>query len=199
MTAAAYFSEARNLQRVHEGPLGDYIDPYASRLVREGYRRPTAWRCLRLIADLSRWLDLRQLGVSDLDEALVACYLASRAGHRRPQKGDRPTLTGCWRFSARPPRSPLLCQQSRAPPNRSSAVLPVIWLGSEASFASRSFIIGRLFGYSFRRPASGRLKISQSSIRPSLLVSSSAMRGTTVRRQPRACAGRSGRSCGTCN
>ena len=92
MTAAAYFSEARNLQRVHEGPLGDYIDPYASRLVREGYRRPTAWRCLRLIADLSRWLDLRRLGVSDLDEALVARYLASRAGHRRPQKGDRPTL-----------------------------------------------------------------------------------------------------------
>ncbi len=92
MTTSAYFSRARNLRRLHEGPLGVYIDLYASRLVREGYRRPTAWRCLRLIGDFSRWLELQQLGVSDVDEETVGRYLADRAGHRRPQKGDRPTL-----------------------------------------------------------------------------------------------------------
>ena len=92
MTTSAYFSRARNLRRLHEGPLDVYIDVYASRLVREGYRRPTAWRCLRLIGDFSRWLELRQLGVSNVDEETVARYLADRAGHRRPQKGDRPTL-----------------------------------------------------------------------------------------------------------
>ncbi len=92
MTTSAYFSRARNLRRLHEGPLGVYIDLYASRLVREGYRRPTAWRCLRLSGDFSRWLELQQLGVSDVDEETVGRYLADRAGHRRPQKGDRPTL-----------------------------------------------------------------------------------------------------------
>jgi len=78
----AYFSQAKNIKRLREGPLGDCIDLYASRLVREGYGRPTAWRCLRLIADLSRWLGAHQLGIPDLDEELVARYLAVR---RRPR------------------------------------------------------------------------------------------------------------------
>jgi site-specific recombinase XerD len=92
MSVSAYFSQAKNVKRLREGPLGDCIDLYASRLVREGYGRPTGWRCLRLIADLSRWLGAHRLGMSDLGEELVARYLADRAGHRRPQKGDRPTL-----------------------------------------------------------------------------------------------------------
>ena len=92
MSVSAYFSQAKNVKRLREGPLGDCIDLYASQLVREGYGRPTGWRCLRLIADLSRWLRAHRLGISDLDEELIARYLADRAGHRRPQKGDRPTL-----------------------------------------------------------------------------------------------------------
>jgi site-specific recombinase XerD len=92
MTTSAYFSRAGNRQRLHEGPLGDYVDEYASRLVGEGYRRPTAWRCLRLIGDFSRWLEGRHLGVHDIDEQVAATYLAGRAEHRRPQAGDRATL-----------------------------------------------------------------------------------------------------------
>jgi len=84
MTTSAYFSRARNLRRLHEGPLDVYIDVYASRLVREGYRRPTAWRCLRLIGDFSRWLELRQLGVSNVDEETVARYLADSRIFRWP-------------------------------------------------------------------------------------------------------------------
>jgi site-specific recombinase XerD len=92
MTTGAYFSRAANLQRLHEGPLGIYIDLYASHLVREGYRRPTAWRCLRLVADFSRWLEHQQLGIGDVDEQATAQYLVDRAELRRPQTGDRPTL-----------------------------------------------------------------------------------------------------------
>lgn len=92
MTTSTYFSREANLQRLHEGPPGIYIDRYASRLVQEGYRRPTAWRCLRLVADFSRWLEHRQIGIRDVDEQAAAQYLTDRAGLRRPQTGDRPTL-----------------------------------------------------------------------------------------------------------
>jgi site-specific recombinase XerD len=92
MTTSAYFSRAANLQRLHEGPLGIYIDLYASRLVGEGYCRSTAWRCLRLVGNFSCWLECRQLGVRDVDEGAAATYLTDRAGQRRPQVGDRATL-----------------------------------------------------------------------------------------------------------
>ena len=92
MTVSAYFRTAKNLQRLHEGPLGVHIDLYASQLVREGYRRPTAWRCLRLIGDFSRWLELQGLGVADVSEAAVARFLSDRTEYRRPQSGDRSTL-----------------------------------------------------------------------------------------------------------
>jgi site-specific recombinase XerD len=92
MTTSAYFSRAANLQRLHEGPLGIYIDLYASRLVGEGYCRSTAWRCLRLVGNFSCWLECQQLGVRDVDEGAAATYLTDRAGQRRPQVGDRATL-----------------------------------------------------------------------------------------------------------
>jgi site-specific recombinase XerD len=92
MTTSAYFSRAANLQRLHKGPLGIYIDLYASRLVGEGYCRSTAWRCLRLVGNFSCWLECRQLGVRDVDEGAAATYLTDRAGQRRPQVGDRATL-----------------------------------------------------------------------------------------------------------
>ena len=92
MTADAYFSRAANLQRLHEGPLGIYIDLYATRLVGEGYCQLTAWRCLHLVGDFSRWLERRQLGVRGIDEQVVATYLGDRAGQRHRQTSDRPAL-----------------------------------------------------------------------------------------------------------
>ena len=92
MTINAYFTSAANRRRLHEGPLGLFIDLFAARLVKEGYCRPTAWRCLRLVADFSRWLECRHLGVREIDEQVAVTYLADRADLRRPQIGDRPNL-----------------------------------------------------------------------------------------------------------
>jgi hypothetical protein len=91
MSVSAYFSQAKNVKRLREGPLGDSIDLYASRLVREGYGRPTGWRCLRLIADLSRWLGAHRLGISDLDEELSrgTSPIAPDTGVRRREIGRR--------------------------------------------------------------------------------------------------------------
>ena len=98
MTTSAYFTRAANLQRLHDGPLGPYIDLYASRLVGEGYRRLTAWRCLHLVGDFSCWLKRRQLGVHDVDEQAVAAYLTDRVEQRRPQPGDQSWL---WKSEQR--------------------------------------------------------------------------------------------------
>lgn len=92
MTISTYFSRAGNQRRLHEGPLGVYIDEYAARLAGEGYRRSTAWRSLRLVGDFSRWLERRHLGVGDVGERVAASFLEERAGNRRPQTSDRPTL-----------------------------------------------------------------------------------------------------------
>ena len=63
MTTSDFFPLARPsiLRRLHDGPLGPYIGDYASRLVEQGLGRSTGKRTLRLIADLSRWLERKGL------------------------------------------------------------------------------------------------------------------------------------------
>lgn len=81
MTTSAYFSPARPtiLRRLHEGPLGPYIDEYAARLVEQGLGQSTGKRTLRLIADLSRWLERKGLAVDDVNEATLERYRRFRA------------------------------------------------------------------------------------------------------------------------
>ena len=81
MTVTAFFSPARPsvVRRLHDGPLGLYIDDYAAQLVEQGFSRVTALRTLRLVADLSRWLERRKLGVDQLDEAALRQYQSFRA------------------------------------------------------------------------------------------------------------------------
>jgi site-specific recombinase XerD len=77
----AFFSPTRPsvVRRLHDGPLGSYIDAYAARLAQQGLSRGTASRTLRLIADLSRWLERRELAVNQLDEVTLSQYHSFRA------------------------------------------------------------------------------------------------------------------------
>ena len=52
-----FFSFEKVLKRLHEGPLGVYIDAYAGMLREKGYAERTAKEKIRIVADLSRWLD----------------------------------------------------------------------------------------------------------------------------------------------
>lgn len=92
MTTSAYFSKAKLLQRLHEGPLGIHIDMYAARLQQEGHCRQSGWRCLRVVGDYSRWLARRQLSLSDVDERTVDQYQRFRSRYRCPFLSDRPAL-----------------------------------------------------------------------------------------------------------
>ena len=84
MTTTAFYSAARPsvIRRLHEGPLGPYIDEYASRLVQQGLSCITARRTLCLIADLSRWLERSRLTVDQLDEEALRLYRRYRARTR---------------------------------------------------------------------------------------------------------------------
>ena len=90
MTTIAFYSSARptNIRRLHEGPLGPYIDNYAARLLEQGFSRSAGHCTVRLIADLSRWLERKGLGVDGLDEVMLQQYRRSRARSRPLGFGD---------------------------------------------------------------------------------------------------------------
>ena len=94
MTVTVFFSPARPsiIRRLHDGPLGPHIDECAARLAEQGFSRETALRTLRLIADLSRWLERRGLGVDRLDEAALRAYQSFRARTRPLGFGDPSAL-----------------------------------------------------------------------------------------------------------
>ncbi len=92
MTTTAYFENTKVLHRLHEGPLGIYIDLYAERLVREGHCYQSGARCIRIVSDFSLWLVGKCLSINDVDERSIEQYLRFRAQHLKPFFSDRPAL-----------------------------------------------------------------------------------------------------------
>ena len=93
MTTSTYFNNAAALRRLHEGPLSAHVDLYAVRLLKEGYRQQSGWRCLHVVGDFSRWLARKNLGLRDIDEQTVERYRQFRARYRYQYASDRHALT----------------------------------------------------------------------------------------------------------
>lgn len=92
MTANAYFRFPKVLRRLHEGPLGDYVDLYAAQLLREGHCYQSGARCIRIVSDFSQWLACKHFDIHEVDEHLVGRYLRFRAQCQQPFCSDRPAL-----------------------------------------------------------------------------------------------------------
>jgi integrase/recombinase XerD len=86
------FSCPKVLQRLHVGPLGDYIDSFARILMAQGYKRSTAKQKIRIVADFSRWLDRQRLSVKDLAEKKINQFLLYRGRRGRIFPIEPPTL-----------------------------------------------------------------------------------------------------------
>jgi len=71
-----FYSARWTVQRLRSGPLGPYLDGFARVLVERGYARQTGRHQLRLLRELSEWLEHRGLGVGDVDESRLAEFLA---------------------------------------------------------------------------------------------------------------------------
>jgi len=80
------------LQQLYTGPLGAYIDPFAQQLWTQGYASWTAKYTMRLLADLSRWLQRQTLAVTDLNEQRLDDFLHDRYRCYRVHRDDHPTL-----------------------------------------------------------------------------------------------------------
>jgi site-specific recombinase XerD len=87
-----FYSHPKVLKRMHFGPLGGHIDSFARILIMQGYQRSTAKQKIRIVADLSRWLDLQGLHVKDLHETTLNEYLLYKGCRGSIFKIEPPTL-----------------------------------------------------------------------------------------------------------
>ncbi len=87
-----FFVFPQTRQCMHEGPLGCHIDDYARLLHDQGYSRPAARDQIRLVADLSRWLQRQGLGARDLHQPRIAAFLRFRQRPRLPHRRTHPAL-----------------------------------------------------------------------------------------------------------
>ena len=87
-----FFSCPVVLQRLHIGPLGPYIDIFATVLSERGYARRTIRRQIQIISYLNRWLHRLQLSVKELNEGKIAKFIQQRRRRCYIHRGDAPTL-----------------------------------------------------------------------------------------------------------
>ena len=85
-------ADLKNLQPLQSGPLGAYLESFAALLVQRGYCSESGWDKIRLIAELSRWMDRRKLRIEQLDEQRAIVFHAWHRKHVTRQGGDRCTL-----------------------------------------------------------------------------------------------------------
>ena len=78
MSTSSFFKFHGVIRRLHEGPLGIHVDAYAALLQEQGYKRRSARVHLQIVADLSRWMQRRELGVNEIDTETLKRYLRCR-------------------------------------------------------------------------------------------------------------------------
>jgi site-specific recombinase XerD len=87
-----FYSEPTLLQRWRRGPLGPHLDRFASLLIEQGYSRSAGREKIRLVVNLSRWLDSKRTRLEELNEQQVTAFLVALRKRQRPGHGDQSTL-----------------------------------------------------------------------------------------------------------
>ena len=78
MSTQFFLSSPTSQQWLRVGPLAGDLDGFATRLKAQGYARSSAVSKLRLVSNLSRWLEHRGLGVEALDQPCIEAFLHTR-------------------------------------------------------------------------------------------------------------------------
>lgn len=76
------------LERYRVGPLRPYIDRLAALLFERQYASKVARHKIRVVADLSRWLERRRLGVDSLDDRVIGRFFHRRRRYDPVRRGD---------------------------------------------------------------------------------------------------------------
>lgn len=82
------FKNPRIFQRMHEGPLGSYIDSYAAEMREQGYCAGAMESQIRLVADFSRWMMKSQIIPQKITTQCCKTYLRCRARRLHPKRDD---------------------------------------------------------------------------------------------------------------
>jgi site-specific recombinase XerD len=93
-----FFHDPRTIRRLHEGPLGEHIDALAAQLQEQGYARGSAQQQLRVVAELSRWLQRQGRAATDLTPSGVQAYLRYRRQQGLALQGAAPACQKCLRL-----------------------------------------------------------------------------------------------------
>jgi site-specific recombinase XerD len=80
------------VQRLQAGPLSAHIDTFAQQLFDEGYALWTVKYSVRLLADLTTWMQKQELTITDLSELPVHTFFQHRYQIRRPHRDDQAIL-----------------------------------------------------------------------------------------------------------
>lgn len=86
------FVRPRAQVRMHDGPLGQYVDAFIDTLANKGYARDSRRRAAWLVGDFSRWLLRRDIAATAITQEYVDAFLRYRKRRRTPRWEDRPTL-----------------------------------------------------------------------------------------------------------
>jgi site-specific recombinase XerD len=78
-----FFKDKKAIERMKEGPLGQYVVPYANQLRTEGYAQESGRIQLRLVANFSRWLARKGIPAKQIAVQHILNFLRARkrAGH----------------------------------------------------------------------------------------------------------------------
>jgi site-specific recombinase XerD len=75
-----------------DGPLGPYIDAFATEMRGEGYAQQTSELQVRLVTDFGRWLAKRGIQAQEITAELFQPYLRARRRRRFPTGNDMSAL-----------------------------------------------------------------------------------------------------------
>jgi hypothetical protein len=74
------------------GPLGAHLDSFAALLSEQGYCKTTEHNKVRLVADLSGWLEQKRIPLQQLNEEQIKAFLRWRWKRLVRKSGDQCTL-----------------------------------------------------------------------------------------------------------
>jgi site-specific recombinase XerD len=80
------------VQRLQAGPLSAHIDTFAQQLFDAGYALWTVKDSVRLLADLTTWMQQQGLTITNLAELPVHTFFQNRYQIRRPHRDDQAIL-----------------------------------------------------------------------------------------------------------
>ena len=78
MSIEKFFPDPAVRQHLSVGPLAGHLDGFAQQLASKGYAETTAKQKLRLVGDISRWLDSKKIPLEALDKQHIDTFRLQR-------------------------------------------------------------------------------------------------------------------------